>query len=154
MQPYQSRAVDLSVHDGCRLWGSRVIVLPQGWKAIMKLVKESHLGVTRKKPLACGYVWWSGMDTELEDAVRRCVKCQENHKLLARAPMLPWEWPDNLGHVFTLITLPIHGKMVLVTVDTHSKWRKALTVRSATSHSTIERLRSAFAAQTTGSPSH
>ena len=61
MQLYQSRAVDLSVQDGCLLWGSRVIVPPQSWKAVFELIHESHPRVTRKKWLACGsLVAWNG----------------------------------------------------------------------------------------------
>ena len=146
MQPYQSRAAELNVQDGCLLWGSRVIVPPQGRKSVIELIHDSHPGVTTMKRLARGYVWWPGMDTELEDAVRRCAKCQENQKLPARVPMHPWEWPNRpWARLHADYTGPIQGKMVLIIVDAHSKWMEALTVQSATSRSTIERLRSVFA---------
>ena len=83
------------------------------------------------------------MDTELEDAVRRCVKCQENHKLPPRALMHSWEWPDcPWARLHADYAGSIQEEMVLVIVGTHSKWMDALTVQSATSHSTIERLQS------------
>ena len=146
MQPYQSRAAELSVQDGCLLWGSRVIVPLQGRKVVIELVHDSHPGVTRMKRLARSYVWWPGMDAELEGAVKRCAKCQENQKLPPRAPMHPWEWPDRpWARLHADYAGPIQGKMVLVVVDGHSKWMEALPVQSATSHSTIERLRSVFA---------
>ena len=59
MQLYQSRAVDLSVQDGCLLWGSRVIVPPQSWKAVFELIHESHPRVTRKSKEVAG-MWLSG----------------------------------------------------------------------------------------------
>ena len=86
------------------------------------------------------------MDNELELAVRHCAKCQEHQKLLPKAPMHPWEWPDcPWARVHIDYAGPIQGKMILVMVDAHSKWLEALLVSSATSQSTIEKLRVVFA---------
>ena len=94
MQPYQSRSSELSVQDGCLLWGSRVVIPPRGRAAVLNLLHEGYPGITRMKRLARGYVWWPGMDSELEDSVKHCSKCQEHQHLPAKAPMHPWEWPD------------------------------------------------------------
>ena len=94
LQPYQSRAAELSVQDGCLLWGSRVVVPEKGREAVISLLHEGRPDITRMKRLARGYVWWPGMDRALEFAVKMCVDCQENQKLPTRAPMHPWEWPD------------------------------------------------------------
>ena len=146
MQPYQSRQAELSVHDGCLLWGSRVVIPPQGRAAVITLIHEGHPGITRMKRLARGYVWWPGMDRELEDAVKHCVKCQEHQKAPAKAPMHPWEWPERpWARVHIDYAGPIQGKMVLVIVDAHSKWLEAHIVQTANSRATIEKLRSVFA---------
>ena len=146
MSPYQSRARELSVQDGCLLWGSRVVVPPQGRKFVIKLLHEGHPGICRMKRLARGYVWWPGMDKELEQAVKQCSLCQENQKLPPKAPMHPWEWPERpWARIHVDYAGPIGGKMLLVIVDAHSKWLEALTVTTATSQSTIEKLRSVFA---------
>ena len=86
-----------------------------------------------------------GQGWTMEVAVRHCAKCQEHQKLPPKAPMHPWEWPD---HPWACVHIdyagPIQGKMILVMVDTHSKWPEALLVSSATSQSTIEKLRIVF----------
>ena len=146
MAPYQTRARELSVQDGCLLWGCRVVVPPQGREAVITLLHEGHPGICRMKRLARGYIWWPGMDGELELAVRQCTKCQEHQKLPQKAPMHPWEWPDRpWARLHVDYAGPIQGKMVLVLVDAHSKWLEAVPVSAATSQSTIERLRSVFA---------
>ena len=144
LQPYQPRAAELSVQDGCLMWGSRVVVPEKGREAIISLLHEGHPGITRMKRLAKGYVWWPGMDRALEVAVKTCAGCQENQKLPARAPMHPCEWPDQTapGPGSTLTTPK--GKMILVIVDAHSKWLDAHVVNSATSQATIQKLRSVF----------
>ena len=60
--------------------------------------------------------------------------------------MHQWEWPDCLwASIHVNNARPIKGKMVLIMVDAHSTWLKAIVVNSATSQTTIEKLRSVFA---------
>ena len=42
LQPYYSRRDELSVDAGCLLWGSRLIVPPQGRDEIMNVLHDSH----------------------------------------------------------------------------------------------------------------
>ena len=146
LQPYQSRSLELSIQDGCVLWGSRIIVPQKGREAVISLLHEGHPGVTRMKRLARLYVWWPRINKDLEFAVKTCGNCQEHQKAPSQAPMHPWEWPDR---PWTRIHLdyagPIQNKMILVVVDSHSKWIEAHVVNSATSQVTIERLQGIFA---------
>ena len=74
------------------------------------------------------------------------AKCQEHQKLPTKAPMHLWEWPDRpWACVHIDYAGPIQGRMILVMVDAHSKWLEALLVSSATSQSTIEKVRVVFA---------
>ena len=40
------------------------------------------------------YVWWPGLDADLEGRVSRCVPCQECRKSPPSVPLHPWEWPQ------------------------------------------------------------
>ena len=51
LTPFISRKAELSVQDGCLLWGSRVIVQPQNRKAVLSELHEAHPGITRMKVL-------------------------------------------------------------------------------------------------------
>ena len=127
LRPYQFRSSEMSVQDGCLLWGSRVVIPPHGRAAVLRLLHEGHPGITRMKTLARRYVWWPGIDSELEDSVKHCSKCQEHQHLPAKAPMHPWEWPDRPWACIHIdyagpiddYAGPIEGKMVLIMVDAH-----------------------------------
>lgn len=69
---------ELSIHDGCLLWGSRVVVPDQGWRQVLLELHQGHQGCTRMKSLARMYVWWPGLDADIENAVKWCERCQEN----------------------------------------------------------------------------
>ncbi|KAL5517714.1 hypothetical protein EMCRGX_G003317 [Ephydatia muelleri] len=144
-QPYQQRKHELSVEDGCVLWGSRVVVPPAGREAVVRLLHEGHPGISRMKALARGVVWWPGLDSQLESKVKECVACQSSRKSPPKAPLHPWEWPTkpwvrlhvDLAGLFL-------GKTLMVIVDAHSKWLEASIVSSSSAEQAIRVLRHVF----------
>ena len=94
LQPYSKKKDELSVHSGCLLWGSRVIVPPKCRERIVKELHESHPGISRIKSLARGYVWWPGLDQQLEEQVCNCAIYQQARNKPAAAPLHHWEWPE------------------------------------------------------------
>ncbi len=121
--PYTRRKTELSVQDGCLLWGSRVIVTPSVRDKVMEELHETHPGISRMKSLARQYVWWPGMDAELERRVKECSLCQASHKAPPSAPLHPWEWPQRpWSRVHADYAGPYMGKMFLILVDANSKY--------------------------------
>ena len=145
LQPFQQRQNELSVHAGCILLGSRVVIPSAGHQKILELLHQGHPGITRMKGLARSFVWWPGMDSDLEEKVKSCPNCQQNQKTPEVAPLHPWEWPQR---PWTRIHIdyagPFLGKMFLVSIDAYSKWMDVQVVNSATSYATIEHLRTLF----------
>lgn len=146
LSPYRQRKDELSMLDGCVLWGNRVIVPTAGRKEVMCLLHDGHPGITKMKSLARQVVWWPGLDADLTTHVQACQLCQLNQKSPTTAPLHPWEWPkkpwsrvhvDHLG--------PFQGKTILIVVDAHSKWIEAVPVPSTSSHATVKVLRNLFA---------
>ena len=90
-QPYEQRIHELSVEDGCVLWGSRVVVPLAGREAVIRLLHEGHPGISRMKALARGVVWWPGLDFQLDGKVKESVACVSFHYdvVLERASHLP-----------------------------------------------------------------
>ena len=145
LKPYQQRCNELTIHDGCVLWGMRVIVPPAGRSRILQELHEGHPGALRMKALARSFVWWPRMDKKIEDRVKSCDPCQRSRHLPAAAPLHPWEWPQRpWARVHIDYAGPFLGHMFLILVDAHSKWLEVKQVPSATSSYTIDKLRSIF----------
>ena len=70
--------MELNVQDGCVLWGARVVIPQQGRQQVMSELNAAHPGINRMKGLARSYVWWPGMDCDLENPVHKCTTCQEH----------------------------------------------------------------------------
>lgn len=143
--PYYYRRDSLSVKDGCVIWGARIIIPSQGRTAVLKQLHQTHSGMSRMKGLARSYMWWPGMDQDVEKVVQNCEVCQSFKKAPAQAPLHPWEWPGSPWERLHIdYAGPFMGKMYLVLVDSHSKWMEVYPTMHATSQVTVEKLRMCF----------
>ena len=128
---------------GCK---SGYSIPPQCRQEVMQELHLAHPGVNRMKGLARSYVWWPGMDKELEKMVQRCDTCHLHNKSTPVAPLHPWEWPEK---PWTRIHIDYAerflGKMLLVAVDATSKWIETHIMSSTTSTATVNKLREIFA---------
>ena len=75
----------------CLDWRSLGIATVQ---KVLKELHQSHSGIVWMKAVARSYVWWPGLDGDLETFVRSCQKCQSCHSMPAMAPLHPWLWPS------------------------------------------------------------
>ena len=75
-KPYQIRQTELSIEEGILLWGSRVVIPPQGRDVLLQELHEGHPGVVRMKALARGLLWWPKLDNDIEQYVKHCDPCQ------------------------------------------------------------------------------
>ena len=145
-KPYTQRKSELSLDDGCILWGNRVVIPPQGRKRVLEELHDTHQGASKMKSLARSYVWWPKLDAAIDDLVKKCNTCQKSRPVPPTAPLHPWEWPAKPWSRLHLdFAGPWQGHMYLVIVDAHSKWMDVHIMQSITSTKTIEKLRIVFA---------
>lgn len=145
-QQYHRVRDELSTHDGCVMRGTRIIVPEPGQATMLQLLHSSHSGVVKMKALARSYIWWPGIDLQIERIAQHCGQCEENMRQPTRAPLRPWLFPQEpWSRVHLDYAGPIENRMILVAVDAYSKWISAMVVRSSTSEVTIEQLRMLFA---------
>ena len=145
LTPYKTRQHELSVFQGCLLWGSRVVIPKNCRTTVLKELHETHQGASKTKSLARSYVWWPKMDSDIEEMVKNCNVCQETRPAPPAAPLHPWEWPTQPWNRLHLdFGGPFMGYMFLVLIDAHSKWIDAQMMQSITASKTIEKLRIVF----------
>ena len=139
---YFCRKNELSTQDDCVLWGTRVIVPEKGRRAMLEELHKCHLGSSKMKQLARSYVWWPGLDKDLEHVSSQCEVCLANRQMPRKAELHPWEWPQQPWHrVHADYAGPVAGSYFLVVIDSHSKWIEILPTNNITSSTTIKLLR-------------
>ncbi|XP_033014637.1 uncharacterized protein K02A2.6-like [Lacerta agilis] len=143
---FTARKDELSTHRGCILWGSQVIVPPSFRRKVLEGLHVSHPGIVRMKALARSYVWWPGIDTEIEGWVKHCEPCQVLRPDPPKAPVQSWEstqFPWSRVHID--FAGPFQGQLFLIVVDSHSKWLEVTPTSTTSSRAAINSLRKLFA---------
>ena len=75
---YYHQRTELSLQDGCVLWGAHVLIPAPGRAGILQELHVTHPGVSRMKALAHSYVYWPGLDKDIERLVSDFATCQEH----------------------------------------------------------------------------
>ena len=145
LMPYLVRKDELTTSQGCLLWGNRVIVPPKLRKQVLEELHTGHLGVVKMKAVARSYVWWPGLDAQIEEKCKTCLPCQRTQKTPCLTPLHPWPWPTApWQRIHVDFAGPYEGRMFLVVVDAHSKWPEVILMEATTSAKTIQALRGLF----------
>ena len=144
--PYYQRKLELGVERGCVLWGCRIVVPNAGSELTLKMIHEAHPGISKMKALARSYIWWPGMDKEIESCVKNCTECQSSRKDPPATPGQPWPEADKpWTRVHIDYAGPLEGRMFLLIIDAYSRWLDIFVTNTLTSVVTIELLRWSFA---------
>ncbi|KAK9510273.1 hypothetical protein O3M35_005093 [Rhynocoris fuscipes] len=75
LRPYFLNKQALTIEEGCILLGIRTVIPQTLRPQILQQLHETHSGIVRMKATAREYVWWPGMDVEIEQTCRACAAC-------------------------------------------------------------------------------
>ena len=145
LKPFADRRNELTVEEGCLLWGYRVLIPGKLRPKLLQELHRDHPGVVRMKAIARSYMWWPGLDRKIEQTVKGCQPCQAMKRALPKSPLHPWVWPDKpWQRVHLDFAGPFQGSMFLVAVDAFSKWPEVRAMTSTTVSATLDVLREWF----------
>ncbi|KAK3793006.1 hypothetical protein RRG08_032268 [Elysia crispata] len=146
VKPYFHKRHELSVHQDCLLWGTRVLVPAKLRPQVLQALHDGHLGIVKMKNMARNYFWWPGLDKDIEHMAKGCSGCMHSQQNPQLSPLHPWIFPDSPWHrVHIDYAGPFMGHMFLIVIDAHSKWAEVVPTDSSTSSKTIDILLTIFA---------
>ncbi|XP_038116864.1 uncharacterized protein K02A2.6-like [Culex quinquefasciatus] len=111
----------LSLFNDCVLYSEKVIVPKSCQKRVLELMHGCHLGMIRMKQEARRYVYWPGLDKDIEEFVQRCEVCSKTGRMPKKVYS---KWPE-ASRPFERVHLDFFhfaGKTFLIVVDAYSKW--------------------------------
>lgn len=136
----------LKVLRGCLLLDDRVVVPKSLQMKVLRQLHEGHPGVVRMKQKACSFVFWTGIDKDVEKLVRGCENCQESAKMPRVAPLRPWPEPQKAwSRVHIDFAGPVNGHWFLVIVDAKSKYAEVKMTKTISASATVSLLEEVFA---------
>ena len=86
LKPYIQQKDELSIHDGCLMWGIRVIVPSRFRPVLLDEQHNAHSGIVRMKAVCRSLMWWPGIDLDIERTVNSCDTCRRSRPKSAEAP--------------------------------------------------------------------
>ncbi|KAI5725637.1 hypothetical protein M8J77_018002 [Diaphorina citri] len=135
---------ELSIENDLLLRANRIIIPDDLKEQILKLLHDEHPGIVRMKALARSYVWFPGIDKEIENYVKSCSACQAQSNN-AQESLLTY-WPQT-SYPFQRIHIDYaeyDKKNLFIIYDAFSKWIEVEVVSSTDSKSTIQCLERFF----------
>ena len=146
--PFQRKQQEITVENGCLLWGIRVLVPTKLRTKLLDELHQGHPGISKMKAVSRSYFWWPGLDKDIEELGKSCKSCQSVKNSPPTAPLYPWSWPSKpWERIHVDFAGPFQGSTFLIVVDAYSKWPEVFRMSSTTADKTIEVLRHLFAAQ-------
>ena len=146
LKPYYNVRDELSCEENVLMRGLRVVIPKSQRQDVMKMLHDGHPGICRMKSIARSFVWWPGVDHDLETYVKNCELCHSTQNSPSKATLHPWEWPGKPWYRIHIdLAGPVMGKELLIIADAHSKWIDVIPLTTTTSRSVIDSLRRTFA---------
>lgn len=144
LKDFACKKHELSADQGCLLWGMRVIIPPKFRSQLLGELHKDHPGMRRMKELARNYLWYPGMDQDVENLVSKCEGCQLVRNDPVKGPTIPWRYPERPMERVHIDYAEFEKQNYLVIVDAFSKWIDVVQVSSTSTSSTISVLRKFF----------
>ena len=94
LKPYTQRRDEFSIHDGCLMWGTQVIIPSAYRQALYEELHNAHSGINRMKAVGRSMMWWPGIDPDNEKTAKTCDICMRSRLRPMEAPLQPWSFPD------------------------------------------------------------
>ena len=109
-KPYYKRRNELTVHQGCILWGIRVAIPSKLQCNVLEELHDANLGVVKMKSQARSYILWPNINGRLEELAKGCDGCQLNHRMPTKAPLPHGSGPPPHGNDY-ISTMPVRFKI-------------------------------------------
>ncbi|XP_065091280.1 uncharacterized protein K02A2.6-like [Ochlerotatus camptorhynchus] len=99
------------------------------------------------KALARSYVYWPGIDSDIERTAKPCPECTRHAAAPPKFSGHHWEYLNGpWARIHVDYAGPVAGSMLLIIVDAFSKWFEVKITSSTTATATIKILDGLFAA--------
>lgn len=143
LRPFYNKRYALGTEDGCVYYAERLVIPRRMISNILELLHEGHVGIVRMKGIARTYVWWPGIDKNIEDFVNSCGPCQsvQNSPKLILTTWKPTTYPFERIHVDFC---KIENITILVLVDSFTKWIDCVIMRKTDAKTVCDELRKIF----------
>ncbi|KAM8703144.1 hypothetical protein ACLKA7_007855 [Drosophila subpalustris] len=134
-----------NLSSGCLIFEHRVVIPFKLQQRVLDELHRAHLGVVKMKSIARSFVYWPGIDKDIENTAQTCDFCARNASLPPKCSDHHWEYPKGpWERIHIDYAGPMEGMMLLIISDAYSKWLEVKVTKSTTASATIMLLDEVF----------
>ncbi|UYV75474.1 K02A2.6-like [Cordylochernes scorpioides] len=126
----------------CR--GNKLLIPKTQRSDILKILHASHQGINNTIALAKGFIYWPGMNKEIEELINNCSICQQTSRANLKEPLLPHQAPEYPWQKVGIDIFQIESSKYLLIVDYFSKYPEIYQLQDMTTDTIIRRLKRTF----------
>ena len=134
----------LTLELDCLTWGNRVIIPSLFRTAVLQLLHSSHIGVAGMKNVARSFVFWPGIDRDIDQLAKTCAACNKFGNSLSKTQDHPWIRPTKPWQRVHVDFAQFMDKQWLMLFDSYSKWPEIIKMDRTKTTDTIRVLREIF----------
>uniref|UniRef100_A0AC34EZC1 Integrase catalytic domain-containing protein n=1 Tax=Panagrolaimus sp. ES5 TaxID=591445 RepID=A0AC34EZC1_9BILA len=115
------------------------VYIPAALRArVLDQLHAGHHGITATKQLARQHVYWPNITKDIENMVKCCLSCIQVTKMPVKTHLSSWPRSMNPGdRVHIDFAGPLLDHMLLVIVDSYSKWIEVAVLKTASTKTTL-----------------
>lgn len=141
----RKRRNDLSIIKEVIIFQDRIVIPLSLQQAVLDSLHEAHAGINATKMLARSYVYWPGLDTEIERLIKSCEHCLKVENAPTKNLLHSWPKCDGPWQRVHIDYAQKDGRNFFVLVDSFTKYPEIIMTTTTTSSKTITMLREIFA---------
>lgn len=134
----------LATEDDCLFYGERILIPFAMRKQVLALLHDTHVGMVRMKALARTYVYWPGIDIDIENWCKCCKACQSMQNRKDESELSSWPKTMRPFERVHIDFYSLEGKTFLILIDTYSLWMEIFPMKKTTAQDIIIKFRSMF----------
>lgn len=117
VKPYYKDRDELTIANGLKFRGHRVVIPPPMQGAILADVHRSHIGVNGCQRRAKECIYWTGINVSIKNYVSQCQICRSMDAKQQKETLLVHEVPSKPGAKVAADLCTCEEQELLVTVD-------------------------------------
>ncbi|XP_062590681.1 uncharacterized protein K02A2.6-like [Saccostrea cucullata] len=142
-RPFWQIREELSICQGLLMRGNRLVIPTVLRAEMLQRIHEGHQGILKCRERVRNSVWWPGINREIEDLVKSCSVCVKNRHDQAE-PLRPTKFPDRPWEMLGTDLFHLKNDNYLLVVDYFSRYVEIAKLKSTTSQSIVNHLKSIF----------
>lgn len=75
---YKTPEVNYTLAANCLLFEHRVVIPESLRQSILKDLHAAHVGIIKMKGIARSYIYWPGIDADIERIAKSCYNCAKH----------------------------------------------------------------------------